>query len=176
MPTVCIFAGSSNRLPEAYYTVARELGREIVALGADLLCGDAGNGLMKACADEVHAGGGAVHVASPGKWLVQQRQPDYARVTQVTSEAERFEHFWKTATGFVALPGSGPGSMVEVWEYISRRQYGHDTRRLILLDHADFWQPTRQVMLQNERLGTQRSGLCGYVTQPAQAARLALLR
>ncbi len=136
-PRIAVFGSSTAREGEAAYTLALELGRELVKAGAHVMTGGYG-GTMEACSRGAHEAGG--HVIGVTVDLFEKRGPVNRWVRErVHTEHlyDRLRHLVESATGFVALPGS-LGTLNEVfltWTLLSVE--GRPHAPLVLL--GDHW-------------------------------------
>ena len=138
-PSVCVFCGSSPKVPPQYLALAREVGGRIARGGADVVYGGASVGLMGAVADAALAGGARVLGVIPAS--LRAREIAHGGLTElvvVDSMATRKDVMFSRSTAFLTLPG-GFGTLDELFEVVTLRQIGQHEKRTALLDHDGYW-------------------------------------
>ncbi len=139
MPTLCVYCGSSDRVPAHYLELATSFGAAMAARGIDLVYGAGRTGLMGRVADAVLRGGGRAvgvipdHLNTPE--LVHDRLSQRIEVRTMHERKARMAH---EADAFVALPG-GIGTLDELAEIITWAQLGLHAKPVGLLDLDGYW-------------------------------------
>ena len=136
---ICVFAGSSPGVRDAYARAARALGTELAARRLDLVYGGSKVGLMGAVADAVLEAGGRVTGIIP-KALEKKElaHPGLTKLHVVASMHERKALMAELSGGFVALPG-GMGTMEELLEILTWSQLGFHAKPSGLLNVEGYY-------------------------------------
>ncbi len=119
MPRICVYCGSNPGSTDVYRIAARELARELVASGFDLVYGGADKGIMGVIANSVLELGGEVHGVIPT--VLIEKELAHQGLTElhvVASMHERKTMMALLSDGFVALPG-GFGTLEELAEILT---------------------------------------------------------
>ncbi len=138
---ICVYCGSSTRVPESYKAAASDLGRQIADRGIELVYGGGRVGLMGIVADAALAAGGRVVGIIPEH--IQALEVDHTELTElhvVDSMHTRKRMMFDRSDAFVVLPG-GVGTVDETIEVITWRQLGLHDKPIVLVDHEAYWQP-----------------------------------
>jgi cytokinin riboside 5'-monophosphate phosphoribohydrolase len=136
---LCVYCSSSDRLDPKYYSVATELGRELVARGWGLVYGGGKTGLMGAIARAVKAGGGRVVGVIPEFMKARELAFDEAdELVTVITMRERKLLMETRADAFVALPG-GFGTLEEIMEILTLRQLNVVKKPCVFLNQDGFY-------------------------------------
>ena len=124
MKRICVFAGSSAGVDDAYRRVAISLADELAGRGIELVYGGGCVGLMGVLADAMLARGGRVIGVIPETLMV--REVGHRGLTElkvVDSMHERKATMAELSDGFIALPG-GFGTLEELFEVLTWAQLG----------------------------------------------------
>ena len=175
---ICIFGASSNRLDDAYFEAAEELGRCIAAGGDTLVFGGGADGLMGACARGAKVRGGRLIGIAPKLFdepgfLLQ----DCDEFLMTGTMAERKEQMLQLSDAFIALPG-GIGTMDEFFETITLKQLGLAHGPLVLLNTNGFYDPLMAFLTEMAEGGFMSAAcldLVHCVSTPEEAVRAAHL-
>jgi uncharacterized protein (TIGR00730 family) len=119
MPSVCVFCGSSNSVPEVFFNAARETGHALASAGWTVVYGGARNGLMGALASSALEAGGRVIGIIP-RGLVE-REVAYEGLSElhvVETLQERKAMMAELSDAFLTLPG-GFGTLDELFEVLT---------------------------------------------------------
>lgn len=136
---ICVFCGSNPGARPSYCQAARELGRELVARGIDLVYGGAGIGCMGALADSVLAAGGQVLGVMPRALIEKEiAHQGLSELHVVESMHERKATMAELSDGFIALPG-GMGTFEEFFEVLTWGQLGMHSKPCGLLDVEGYY-------------------------------------
>ena len=141
---VCVFASSSNYLPEVYYTDAKKLGALLGQNGYDIVYGGSTLGLMWACASEVKNNGGKIYGVMPKKLADMGCKTDNCDEFWLTEGMrERKAHLDKISDAVVALPG-GLGTLEELSEMIVQKQLGYNKKPVVILNTNGYYDKLRE--------------------------------
>ena len=141
VPTVCVYAASSEAVHARFRAVAGELGAAVAGEGWGVVYGGGGVGLMGEVARAALAAGGRVTGIIPH--LLDRRELALEGVTELIRTdtlRERKQLMDDRADAFVVLPG-GPGTLEELMEILTLRQLGYHDRPIVLLDADGYWDP-----------------------------------
>ncbi len=137
--TVCVFCASSDFLLPEYHDLARDLGRELVDAGFDLVYGGGNNGLMGVLSDTVHECGGRLIGVIPRALRDLGYMCTFADEMIVTDGLrERKAEMEERADAFLGLPG-GFGTIEELAEIITLRQLGMHDKPIVLVNAFGFF-------------------------------------
>lgn len=130
---ICVFAGSSAGVREAYTTAAAALGRALARRDIGVVYGGASRGLMGVLADAALTEGGEVIGVLPrGLFAREVAHAGLTTLHEVGSMHERKALMSDLSDAFVMLPG-GFGTCEEFMESVTWTQLGiHDKRCGIL--------------------------------------------
>jgi uncharacterized protein (TIGR00730 family) len=139
--SLCVYCGSSNKVPAKYLETAFALGRLMGQAGLELVYGGGRVGLMGRVADGVLVEGGRVTGIIPRH--LHDREVAHDKVSEliiVDSMHERKQLMAERADAFAILPG-GYGTLDEMFEIVTWRQLGLHDKPIILIDLDGYWQP-----------------------------------
>jgi len=157
MPSVCVFCGSSNSVPDVFLEAARETGRTLASSGWSVVYGGARNGLMGALADAALQTGGRVIGVIP-RSLVEREvaHEGLSELHVVETLQERKALMAELSDGFLTLPG-GFGTLDELFEVLTWAMLGLHDKPCVLVNTAGFY---------DELLAfTRRAGETGFVSK-----------
>lgn len=141
MNAICVFCGSSNKVPLHYLDAAAEMGKLLARRGVRIVYGGGSTGLMGALANGALDAGGEVIGISPtffnGPLLIQDR---LTRLELVETMHQRKARMAELADGFIALPG-GFGTWDELFEIITWAQIGLHQKPIGLLNTQGYYGP-----------------------------------
>lgn len=136
---VCVFCASSDFLLPEYHDLARDLGRELVAAGFDLVYGGGNNGLMGVLSATVHECGGRLIGVIPRALRDLGYMCTFADEMIVTDGIrERKAEMEERADAFLGLPG-GFGTIEELAEIITLRQLEMHDKPIVLVNAFGFF-------------------------------------
>jgi uncharacterized protein (TIGR00730 family) len=142
---LCVYCASSDRLDPKYYTVAAELGCEMVQRGWGLVYGGGKTGIMGALARAVKLSGGRVVGVIPEFMKAKELAYDEAdELVTVITMRERKLLMETRADAFVALPG-GWGTLEEILEILTLRQLDVVRKPCVFLNQDGFYDPLLQL-------------------------------
>ncbi len=143
---VCVYCGSSLGADPAFAQAADELGAAIARMGARLVFGGGGRGLMGRVARAAMAEGGEVVGIIPR--FLQEREeagPEWSELLVVEDMHQRKQMMFERADAFVALPG-GVGTLEELVEQLTWVQLERHRKPVLIADIAGFWRPLLALM------------------------------
>jgi uncharacterized protein (TIGR00730 family) len=169
---VTVYASSSEKIDDAFFPVAEELGRRIAEQGWELVWGGGRYGLMGAVSRGARDAGGS----SRGVILQQFIDKNvHCTVTQemhsVTDMRSRKQGLDENGDAYIALPG-GLGTMEEILEILSFKQLGFHGKPCVFVNTRGFWDPMFTMLDQGFRQGfiqEQFRGLWSVARDPAEA-------
>ncbi|MBQ7449817.1 TIGR00730 family Rossman fold protein [bacterium] len=136
---ICVFASSSNKIDEVYFSEAKEIGNLIVKNGFDFVYGAGSVGTMYASALTAKEQGAKIYGVIPKRLTgigVDWEDCDEYIVTDCM--ASRKKKMRELADAFVALPG-GFGTLEEILEVITLKQLGYHSKPIVFLNTNDFY-------------------------------------
>ena len=136
---ICVFASSSNKIAEVYFSAAKKLGELIAKNNYDLVYGAGSVGTMLSVAQAVKANGAKVIGIIPKRLTnigVDWKECDEYIVTEcMASRKKKMREF---SDAFIAIPG-GFGTLEEIAEVITLKQLGYHSKPVIFLDTNGFY-------------------------------------
>jgi uncharacterized protein (TIGR00730 family) len=143
---VCVYCGSSPGSNPAFAEAADELGAAIAGMGARLVFGGGGRGLMGRVARAAMAAGGEVVGIIP-RFLLDREEAtlEWSELVIVDNMHERKQLMFDRADAFVALPG-GVGTLEELVEQLTWVQLDRHKKPVLIADVAGFWRPLLSLM------------------------------
>jgi len=156
---VCVYCGSSLGADPLFGEAADALGATIAHMGARLVFGGGGRGLMGRVARATMAAGGEAIGVIPS-FLMQQEQatPEWSELVVVDDMHSRKQLMFERADAFVALPG-GVGTLEELVEQLTWAQLGRHRKPVLIADIAGFWRPLLALMAHMRMAGFIRPEL-----------------
>jgi uncharacterized protein (TIGR00730 family) len=136
---IAVYCGSASGADPAFAEVARELAREMVSRGIELVYGGGRLGLMGIVADTVLEAGGRAHGVIPQALV--DKEVAHTGLTELHTVAgmhERKARMTELCDAFVALPG-GIGTLDELFEAWTWNALGYHAKPFALLDVHGFW-------------------------------------
>ncbi len=141
MKKICVYCGSSDKIPTSYLEAAFQMGQSIAHRGWQLWYGAGSTGLMGAVADGVLRAGGEVVGVIPELFNTPQLAHTHlTRLEVVDSMHQRKQRLAEQADVFVALPG-GYGTFEELFEILTWSQIGLHRKPVGLLNTAGYYDP-----------------------------------
>jgi uncharacterized protein (TIGR00730 family) len=169
---VCVFCSSSDAVDGAYIDAAAEMGALIGRGGHTLVFGGGKVGLMGATARAVHESGGRVIGVIPT--FMNRPGVPYLECDELTftkDMRERKALMMEVSDAFIALPG-GFGTLEEISEVITQKQFGFITAPLVAVTTAGFFEPLaaffEKFYAQSFAKPVFRAS-CPFVATPAEA-------
>ncbi|MBT6118912.1 MAG: TIGR00730 family Rossman fold protein [Rhodospirillaceae bacterium] len=164
--SVCLYCGSSSRVPESHKAAAIRLGALLGEASIRLIYGGGRVGLMGLAADGALSAGGEVVGIIPD--FLDEREVGHPGLTElhvVDSMHARKQLMFEMADAFCILPG-GIGTLDETFEILSWRQLGLHDKPILVVDQDGYWKPLSALL--GHAVAT------GYV-QPAHVAALTVV-
>jgi uncharacterized protein (TIGR00730 family) len=131
---VCVYASSSNKIPQVFFDVAEELGKLIGHYKFELVFGGGNIGLMNTVAQAAQTHGGKVKGIIPR--FIFEKELGYSSANEliVTNDmSERKNLMAQNSDAFIALPG-GFGTLEEIMEQITLKQLLVHNKPIIILN------------------------------------------
>lgn len=137
--SICIYCGSSNKIPESYKQMAADVGRHLASNGMDIVYGGGASGLMGIVADSARQAGG--FVVGYMTHFLQGHEGTLDGLSElhvVDTMHERKTLMFNRADGILVLPG-GLGTLDEAFEVMTWKQVGLHRKKIVFLDHEGYW-------------------------------------
>jgi uncharacterized protein (TIGR00730 family) len=153
---VCVYCGSSDGSDPRYAEAADQLGAAIAQMGARLVFGGGGRGLMGRAARAAMAAGGEVVGIIPS--FLQEREeatPEWSELVVVDNMHQRKQMMFERSDAFVALPG-GVGTLEELVEQLTWVQLERHRKPVLIADIAGFWRPLMSLIAHMRMAGFVR--------------------
>lgn len=172
---ICIFCSANSGIDPDFFTAAGELGRWAAANGHTIVFGGCDMGLMACVASAAHAAGGRTVGVIPTK--VEERGHISRHVdVEIMCDNLNDRKALMTARSdmFIALPG-GIGTLDEIFTVAAAATIGYHTKRVILYNIKDFWNPLISMLDNLQRQGLVRGQWrerIGVATSLAEVAEL----
>jgi uncharacterized protein (TIGR00730 family) len=139
MKAICVYCGSSDRIPQEYLDAARQMGKVLADRGLTLVYGAGCSGSMGALANAALADGGEVVGVIPTLFNTPQLVHNHLTHLEVVSDMHtRKARMVELADAFVALPG-GYGTLDELFEILTWAQIGLHHKPIGLLNSRGFF-------------------------------------
>ena len=134
MKKICVYCGSSDKIPQVYLDAAYELGAEVARKDITIIYGAGSTGMMGALANGALDSGGKVWGVIPKMFDTPQLSHKGLTHYEVTDTMHtRKARMADLADGFIALPG-GFGTLEELLEIITWAQIGLHRKPIGLLN------------------------------------------
>ena len=157
MPSVCVFCGSSNSVPDVFFEAARATGRALASAGWTVVYGGARNGLMGALANSALEAGGRVVGVIPRTLVEWEAAYDgLSELRVVETLQERKALMVELSDGFLTLPG-GFGTLDELFEVLTWAMLRLHDKPCVLVNTDGFYDDLLAF--------AKRAGEAGFVTQ-----------
>ena len=172
LKSICVYCGSSDNGPAAHRELARDLGRQMVAKGIQLVYGGGRVGVMGAVANAVLDAGGTVTGVIPD--FLMQREHGHHDVTKlevVANMHERKARMAELSDAFIVLPG-GLGTLEELFEIMTWRQLGLHNKPIMVINPDGHWDHLKGLIDDLVAAGYARpenTGLVRFAADPAEA-------
>jgi uncharacterized protein (TIGR00730 family) len=139
MATICVYCGSSDRIPPVYLEAARQMGYVLVERGLTLVYGAGCTGIMGVLADAVLEKGGQVVGVIPVMFNTPQLVHKHLTRLEVVADMHtRKSRLCELADTFIALPG-GFGTLDELFEILTWAQIGLHHKPIGLLNTCGYF-------------------------------------
>lgn len=134
MQSICVYCGSSDKMPDIYLQAAAEMGRVIAGRGLRLIYGAGSTGMMGALADAALQAGGEVLGVIPHYFNTPAlAHHNLTHLEIVDTLHQRKARMVELADAFIALPG-GYGTLEEFFEVLTWAQIGLHQKPVGLLN------------------------------------------
>ena len=143
---ICVFCGSKSGNNKKFINVARKLGEELSKKKYTIIYGGGKLGLMGALANGVLKNNGKLISIIPSSLKnnnILSAKP--FKTIHTKDFVERKKLMIKKATIFIVLPG-GFGTLDEFFEVISLNQLKVISKKIILIDVDNFWNPLQKLL------------------------------
>ena len=138
---ICVYCGSSDRVPGEYLDAARRLARELKGKSPRLVYGGGSTGLMGALANEAIASGLDVLGIIPEVFNSPQlAHSSLGEMKVVRTIHERKARMAEIADAFIVLPG-GYGTLDELFEILTWAQIGFHNKPVGILNCQGYFDP-----------------------------------
>ena len=144
--SLCVYCGSSSRVPQSHKDAAVRLGEILAARGIRLVYGGGRVGLMGILADAAIAGGGEVIGVIPR--FLDEYEIGHTGITRLEiteSMHERKRLMAELSDGFVVLPG-GLGTLDETFEIVTWKQLNLHDKPIVIVNIDGYWQPLERLI------------------------------
>jgi uncharacterized protein (TIGR00730 family) len=139
--SVCVYCGSSSRVPEAHKQAARRLGELLGRERIRLIYGGGRIGLMGIVADAaLESGGEVIGIIPQFLEAIELGHPSATELVVTESMHARKQKMAEQSDAFVVLPG-GLGTLDETFEIMTWRQLGLHDKPIVVVDAEGYWQP-----------------------------------
>lgn len=131
---ICIYAASSSRLEQVYYSETEKLGALLAKQGHSLVFGGGREGLMGAMARGVHSEGGEIIGIAPK--FFDEPGILYEHCTKLVfteTMRERKQKMEDMSDACIVLPG-GIGTYEEFFETLTLKQLGRSERAIVIFN------------------------------------------
>ena len=146
--SVCVYAGSSNRVARKYLEVAAQVGRFLAEKGCRIVYGGGSTGLMGAMADAaLEAGAEVIGVIPDHFYTPELAHTGLTRLEVVPDMHTRKRRMAELADAFIALPG-GYGTWEELFEMLTWAQIGLHQKPVGVLNAFGFYDLLLQFVTQ----------------------------
>ncbi len=146
--SVCVYAGSSNRVARKYLEVAAQVGRFLAEKGCRIVYGGGSTGLMGALADAaLEAGAEVIGVLPDHFYTPELAHTGLTRLEVVPDMHTRKRRMAELADAFIALPG-GYGTWEELFEMLTWAQIGLHQKPVGVLNAFGFYDLLLQFVAQ----------------------------
>ena len=141
MKRICVYCGSSDKMPEEYLAAASQMGSLLAARNIEIVYGAGSTGSMGALADGALQAGGKVIGVIPSYFNTPAlAHQNLTSLEVVDSIHERKARMIELADAFIALPG-GFGTFEELFEALTWAQIGLHSNPIGLLNTKRYFDP-----------------------------------
>ena len=139
MNRIAIFCGSKMGNDPAYATATKELVKEVVSKGIEIVYGGGDVGLMGVVAETVLENGGTITGVIPDKlYEMEVAHTGITKLYRVRDMHERKALMADLSDGFIALPG-GIGTLEEIMEVMTWAQIGYHEKPCAFLNIKGYY-------------------------------------
>jgi len=141
MNAICVFCGSSDKIPPQYLDAASQMGQVLAEKGVKIIFGGGGSGMMGALADAALTAGGEVVGIIPAFFNKPQlAHKNLTAMEVVETMHQRKARMAELSDAFIALPG-GLGTLEEFFEILTWAQIGLHSKPIGLLNTQGYFDP-----------------------------------
>jgi uncharacterized protein (TIGR00730 family) len=170
MKKVCVYCGSSDKIPQIYLDGAYEMGQTLAKNEITVIYGAGSTGMMGALANGALEAGGKVWGVMPKIFDTPQlAHKDLTHYEVTDTMHTRKARMADLADGFIALPG-GFGTFEELFEIITWAQIGLHRKPIGLLNTNGYYDLLLGLAVHAEREGfiySEHRKLFTYASTPA---------
>ena len=173
---ICVFCGSSFGTDPAFRDAARAIGAGIAKMGARLVFGGGGPGLMGDVARAARDAGTQVEGILPGFLRDVEPPLTEGETTEIVPDLfERKQKMIDRSDGFIVLPG-GLGTYDEFFEVVTSVQLSVIAKPIILVNVNGYFDPLEALLQHSVKSGFVRpENLKLYRIAPHAEAALAMM-
>lgn len=173
MKSIAVYCGCSDKIPEKFLDIARNVGHLLAERGIQVVYGAGSTGMMGAVATAaMEAGGEVTGIMAEIFNTPQLSLPTTTRYEVLPDMHSRLARMIALADGFIALPG-GYGTMDEFFQTITWAQIGLHNKPVGLLNHNGYYDRLVSFMQNMEAEGFVYAGHNGlYVVEETPEALL----
>ena len=150
---ICVFGASSNDIDQAYIAAGEQLGREMAAVGHELIFGGGQTGLMGAVARGVKSGNGKITGVAPTFFdlpgILYQECDEFIYTETMR---ERKDLMDQMAEAFIMTPG-GIGTMEEFFEIYTLKQLDRHSKPIGILNVNGYYDELIQMLIHTAEKG-----------------------
>lgn len=143
---ICVFCSANSNIEPVYFDAAANLGRWMGENGHDLVFGGCDMGLMRTSADAVRSAGGRCIGVVPS--IIEKggrKYPELDVDIPCDNLSDRKDLMLQYSDVSVALPG-GIGTLDEIFTVASAATIGYHSKKVIVLNVNDFFEPLRALL------------------------------
>lgn len=176
-PAICVFCGSSFGTDPAFREAARAMGAGIAAMGARLVFGGGGLGLMGEAARAAREAGTPVEGILPDFLRDVEPPLTHGESTEIVSDLfVRKQKMIARSDGFVVLPG-GLGTYDEFFEVLTAAQLGVHAKPIVVVNVNGYFDALDALVRDTVKTGFAReSALALYSLADGVDAALEILK
>lgn len=139
--SLCVYCGSSNKIPKVYQDAAKKLGKILAQKKIKMVYGGGVTGLMGICADScVESGGYVIGITTGHLASYEGGHKKIPELYVVENMHQRKIKMFDLSDGFLCLPG-GLGTLDEVFEIMTWKQIGLHKKNLVFVNIQNYWDP-----------------------------------
>ena len=172
-PAICVFCGASFGSSPRFRDAAAAMGAGIAAMGASLVFGGGGLGLMGVVASAAQAGGAPVQGIIPA--FLQSLEPPVSaeeKLNVTPRIQERKALMLEMSDAFVVLPG-GLGTFDEFFEVATEAQLGVHRKPIIVVNVDGYYDALDTMLHATVEAGFAKEMIVDWLAGEARTAALA---
>ena len=137
--SICLYCASSDKIPDKYFHVARQLGKLMGWHGLTLVNGAGCMGLMQAASDACHEAGGRTIGVIPS-FMIKEGwcHDEMDEIIETADMHTRQEKMAELSDAAIVLPG-GFGTLAEFSELVTWKQLGLYLKPIVLLNTDGYY-------------------------------------